>query len=138
MGPGFSVAGQLCLDDIARAAREGYRTIVKNRPEGEEPGQLGECEIRSAAEAAGLSFYVIAFSGAPPPAAVAETALLLERVEAPVLGYCRTGRRSIMAWAMAQALAGTKTPDQLIAIATDAGYDLERMRGALQTLAPKS
>ena len=43
-----------------------------------------------------------------------------------------------MAWALAQALAGARRPDEIIALAAKAGYDLEGARGALDTLAPKS
>lgn len=59
--PQFATAGQLTPTDIARAAAEGYRTIVANRPENEEPGQPSLAEMRTAAEAAGLSFHAIPF-----------------------------------------------------------------------------
>jgi len=32
----FAVAAQLGVSDISRAAAEGYRTIVVNRPDGED------------------------------------------------------------------------------------------------------
>lgn len=135
---GFSVAGQLEAGDIARAAAEGYRLIVINRPEGEEPSQPRAAEMKAEAEAVGLGFRSIPFSGLPPsPAVVAETAALLDGANGPVLAYCRTGRRSITAWAMAEALAGTRRPDEIIALALKAGYDLRGARGALETLAPR-
>jgi sulfide:quinone oxidoreductase len=125
------------LDDIARAGAEGYKVLVINRPEGEDPDQPKLAEIRAAAEAAGLQFHALPFTGPPPPAAVGETAQILEQAPGPVLAYCRTGRRSIMAWSMAEALAGNMSPDEIIAAATKAGYDLAGARGALDTLAPK-
>jgi sulfide:quinone oxidoreductase len=133
----FAVAAQLTQADVGRAAAEGYKTILNNRPEGEVPGQPRDAEIRAAAKAAGLSYRAIQFQGPPPPGAVAAMAALLEEAPAPVLAYCRSGRRSIMAWAMAQALAGDRRPDEIIALATKAGYDLAGARGALETLAPK-
>jgi uncharacterized protein (TIGR01244 family) len=135
--PHFAVAGQVTLDDIARAGAEGYKVLVINRPEGEDPDQPKLAEIRAAAEAAGLQFHALPFTGPPPPAAVGETAQILEQAPGPVLAYCRTGRRSIMAWSMAEALAGNMSPDEIIAAATKAGYDLAGARGALDTLAPK-
>ncbi len=123
---------------MARAAELGFKTIVNNRPDNEALGQPSGAEIRAAAEAAGLAFVDIPFSGRPPPAVVAETALLLEREAGPVLAYCRTGTRSINAWALATALAGTIRPNEIIALAEKAGYDLEGARGALETVAPKS
>lgn len=137
--PDFAVAAQLEPGDIARAAAEGYRTIVINRPEGEELGQPKVEAMRAEAEAAGVQFKAIPFSGLPPsPAVVAETAALLDEANGPVLAYCRTGKRSITAWAMAEALAGNRRPDQIIALAEKAGYDLSGARGALETLAPKA
>lgn len=137
--PDFSVAGQLDAGDIAQAAADGYRTIVANRPDREEPGQPSLAELKAAAEAAGLRFLAIPFSGGPPPpGVVAETAALLEDAPGPVLAYCRTGARSIMAWAMAQALSGARRPDEIIALAAKAGYDMEGARGALETLAPRT
>lgn len=136
--PDFAVASQLGTDDIARAAAEGFRTIISNRPDGEAPGQPSASEIKAAAEAAGLAFKQIPFSGLPPAPAVMETAQALDEANGPVLAYCRSGTRSITAWALAQALAGSHTPDEIIALAQKAGYDLSGARGALETLAPKA
>jgi uncharacterized protein (TIGR01244 family) len=136
--PDFSVAGQIDATDVARIAALGYKTLVNNRPDGEAPGQPAAEKIRAAAEAAGLVFYNLPYAGQPPPGVVGETADLLERAPGPVLAYCRTGTRSIKAWALAAALSGTKRPDEIIALAAKAGYDMEGARGALETLAPKS
>ncbi len=136
--PDFAVAAQLEPGDIARAAAEGFRTIVINRPDGEQPGQPLTGEMKAEADAAGVQFRAIAFQGLPPaPAIVAETAAMLDEANGPVLAYCRTGTRSITAWAMAEALAGNRRPDEIIALAKKAGYDLSGARGALETLAPK-
>lgn len=136
--PEFAVAGQIELVDIARAAAEGYAVLICNRPEGEDPGQPSEAEIKAAAEAAGLKYQSLPYTGQTPPGIVAETAMLLDETNGPVLAYCRTGKRSIMAWALAQALSGTRRPDEIIALAAKAGYDLGGARGALETLAPKT
>ncbi|HYD72618.1 MAG TPA: TIGR01244 family sulfur transferase [Candidatus Binatia bacterium] len=136
--PDFSVAGQIDATDVSRIAALGYKTIINNRPDREEPGQPSIAEIRAAAEGAGLRFHNLPFVGQAPPAVVAETASVLEQTPGPVLAYCRTGTRSIKAWALAAALSGTMRPDEIIALAGKAGYDLEGARGALVTLAPKS
>ncbi|MEZ5959509.1 MAG: TIGR01244 family sulfur transferase [Hyphomonadaceae bacterium] len=136
--PGFAVAQQLTLDDIARAATEGFRTIIANRPDGEAPGQPSASEIKAAAEAAGLAFKAIPFAGLPPAPVVMAMSEALAEANGPVLAYCRSGTRSITAWALAQALAGSHTPDEIIALAQKAGYDLSGARGALETLAPKA
>lgn len=133
----FSTAGQLTPDDIIRAAADGFTLVLNNRPDGEEPGQATGAEMKAAAEKAGLTYRAIPFQGMPPPGAVAETAMALDAAKGPVLAYCRTGTRSIKAWAMAQALAGARTPDELIALAVQAGYDLSGAREALEHLSPR-
>ncbi len=57
------------------------------------------------------------------------TARLLEAAEGPVLAYCKSGTRSILAWAMAQTASGTLRPDEALAMAAKAGYDLSGVRG---------
>jgi sulfide:quinone oxidoreductase len=136
--PAFAVTGQIRPADIPGVTAAGFRSLVNNRPDGEDLNQPGDGEIKAAAEAAGLAYRSVQFAGNPPPGAVAAMAETLEEAPAPVLAYCRSGRRSIMAWAMAQALSGARRPDEVIALAAKAGYDLEGARRALEMLAPKS
>lgn len=132
----FAIAAQLNAADIAYAAEEGFKLIVNNRPDGESLGQPAGAEIEAAAAALGLGYCAIPFTGSPPPGAVAATAGLLEEARGPVLAYCRSGARSLTAWAMAQALKGGYRPDELIALAAKAGYDLSGARTALDRLFP--
>lgn len=136
--PTFSVAGQLSAADMQRAADAGFKVAIKNRQEGEEPGQPTEADLHAAAVAAGLSFHSLPFAGAPPPVVVAETAALMEQTAGPILAFCRSGRRSILAWALAEALLGEASPDEILALAAGAGYDLGGAREALKSLAPRS
>jgi len=135
--PTFSVSGQLSIADIKRAADEGFKTIINNRLEHEEPGQPPEAQLRAASAAAGMAYYALGFSGPPPPAVVAETATLLDQVKTPILAYCRSGRRSATAWALATALSGAATPVEILALAATAGYDLSGAKEALEGLAPR-
>lgn len=136
--PTFSVAGQLTAADVQRAADAGFKVIIKNRPENEDPDQPSEAVMRAAARAAGLAYHALPFAGPPPPAVVAETATLMEQAPGSILAYCRSGRRSITAWALAEALSGAATPDEILAQAAAAGYDLSGAREALETLAPRN
>ena len=51
LSPGVSVAGRLDRADIDALAAAGVRTIINNRPDGEDPGQLPAAEARRIAEA---------------------------------------------------------------------------------------
>jgi uncharacterized protein (TIGR01244 family) len=134
--PDFAVAPQPSLADIAEAGQAGFKTLINNRPAAEEPAQPSGQEVEATARAVGLDYHGLPYSGAPPPALVAAMATLLEQAPKPVLAYCRSGMRSILAWALAQAFAGQRRPDEIIALAARAGYDLEPRRQALETLAP--
>lgn len=133
----FYVAGQLSAQDLKQAAGEGFRRVISNRPDGEAPGQMSSREAAKAAADAGLAYYSLPFSGPPPAEMIEATQALLDDGEGPTLAFCRTGTRSITVWALAQAKAGLKSPDELIELARAAGYDLSAQRPALERLAQR-
>ena len=59
LAPGLSVAGKLDRADIDALAAAGVRTIVNNRPDDEDPGQLPAAEARRLAEAHGIAWGVL-------------------------------------------------------------------------------
>jgi len=129
--PTLSVASQLTEADVDQAAREGFRAIINNRPDGEEPGQLSAGEMQALAAAHGMSFaHVPTVGGKISDGDVAGMADALMRLDGPVLAYCRTGTRSTTLWALTQ--AGAKRADELIATAARAGYDLSALRSRLE------
>ena len=60
----FSVAPQITPEDIPAIAAAGFRSIMCNRPDGEEPGQPHEALVAEAARAAGLEIVSVPFSSA--------------------------------------------------------------------------
>lgn len=99
----LSVAPQLTAGDVAEAARAGFRAIIDNRPDGEEPGQPTAAEIRDLAASHGMSFaHVPTLGGAVADEHVMQMAQTLARLDGPALAYCRTGMRSATLWALTQ------------------------------------
>lgn len=131
----ISVAPQIAVADMPGIAAAGFKTIVNNRPDDEEPGQPSGAEIQAAAEAAGLAYVAIPVTHAgfshPQLDAMADA---LGAARGPVLAYCRSGTRSCNLWALAAAKAG-RNPNLLMAQAEDAGYDLSPIRPMLDALA---
>ena len=125
----FATAPQLQPGDMAEAAARGYRVVICNRPDGEAPDQPSAEAMRSAAESAGLRFVRAPFAGMPQPAHVAAFAQALDEADGPVLAFCRSGTRSITAWALAQAEAG-RDRGELVELGRRAGYDLSAALGA--------
>ena len=101
--PDFSVSPQLRPEDLPLAKEAGYRAIVNNRPDGEEPGQPTSDAMRSAAERLGLRY---AYLPIPPGQFSAGQARALTRAIAeaggPVLAFCRSGARSTKLWELAR------------------------------------
>ena len=127
----FFVTPQIRDADIPAAAAKGFKVLIANRPDGEDPGQMPSADVRLAAEAAGLSFLSIPVRGAPGPEAVAQTAAAIAEAEGPILAYCRSGTRSVTLWAFATAQSGVMSTAEIIAAAKGAGYDLSAHARAL-------
>jgi len=130
--PALSVSPQLSEADIAQAARDGFRGIVDNRPDGEEPGQLSADQMEQLAASHGMAFaHVPVVAGKIGDEDVARMADVLARLDAPVLAYCRTGTRSTSLWALSQ--AGSMPAETILKTANNAGYDLAALRARLET-----
>jgi sulfide:quinone oxidoreductase len=129
--PGLSVSPQLSLADVGMARARGFRSIIVNRPDGEEPDQPSLAAIRQAAGAVGLAVAAIPVTpGKINDEDVDQFADALRRLEGPVLAYCRTGTRSATLWALAE--AKILTPDAVLDAAANAGYDLSQLRARLE------
>lgn len=120
----LSVSPQISVAQVAEAARLGFRTLINNRPDGEDPTQPSSAEVAAAAEAAGLAYFHIPVRGGPTPEQVATTQQVLDDAPGPVLAFCRSGTRSIVAWSLTQALSGARPREELVSLGKQAGYDL--------------
>jgi uncharacterized protein (TIGR01244 family) len=120
----LSVSPQISLDDVDEAARQGFRLIINNRPDGEEPGQPPSRAFEAAATAAGLAYVHIPVAGGPTPQQVETQHQVIAQSDGPTLAFCRSGTRSIVTWSLGEALAGDRSRDELVQLGREAGYDL--------------
>lgn len=128
-----SVAGQLTEADFAEVAARGFRAVVNNRPDGETPDQLPSGDAEAAAARAGLAYRfhpVTHPQAASDEASVAAFAKAVEELPHPVLFYCRSGSRCTTLWG--RAAAARLGVELTMAIAAEAGYDLEVFRDELE------
>jgi uncharacterized protein (TIGR01244 family) len=130
----LQVSPQIGFAEVAEAAAQGVTLIVNNRPEGESDDQTPGAEIEAAARAAGLAYVAIpvTHAGFSEPQVTAMAAAL-SGATGPVLAYCRSGTRSTLLWALAEASAGGD-PDALTNMAAKAGYDLGPVRPLMDML----
>jgi uncharacterized protein (TIGR01244 family) len=125
----FATAPQISVGDVAEAKRQGFTTIINNRPDGEAPDQPAGGEIAAAAHEQGLAYIHIPVRGGPGPAEVEAMQRALDAAEGPVLAFCRSGTRSIVTWSLAQAMSGAMERGELVRLGRNAGYDLSGALG---------
>lgn len=126
---------QIGLAEVAAAAEQGFALIVNNRPEGESDDQTPGDEIETAAKAAGLGYIAIPVTQAGfSEQQVKGMAEALAATDGPILAYCRSGTRSTLLWALAEASRGAD-PATLAAKAAEAGYDITPVRPMVDMLA---
>jgi uncharacterized protein (TIGR01244 family) len=125
----LSVSPQIALDDLGRAAAEGFVLVINNRPDDEEPGQPSSAQVEAAAKAAGLAYVHVPVRGGPNADQVEAVRHAVEAAEGPVLAFCRSGTRSIVTWSIGQAISGSEDRDTLVRLGAEAGYDLSGVLG---------
>lgn len=131
-----AVSGQLRPDDMAGIAAAGFVAVVNNRPDGEAMfGQPRTADIAKAAEAAGLAFLDLPFSGPrATPDQVRALADLLAAKPGKVVVYCKSGMRSTLLWGAA-ALAGGRPLADVLTAALRAGQNVEPVAEIMTNLA---
>jgi uncharacterized protein (TIGR01244 family) len=124
----LAVAPQPKLLDFQEFRRSGFATVVNNRPDGEDPTQLGSAVEAEAARSAGLGYVHIPVTATGMTEQDAR--LLKETIEqapGPVVAHCRSGARSFYLWV----LSGDLDPlsdDDLLAKASELGVDANAAR----------
>ena len=123
----FSAFGQVTASDLQQAVDQGFKSLIINRPDHEDPGQPTAQETTEAAEALGLDVrFIPLISGQLTMEHVEQTKAALAEMPKPILAHCRSGMRSTTLWALAS--KGELSADDIISAAANAGYDLSGLR----------
>lgn len=87
--------GQIEPQQVAQIQAQGFKTIINNRPDGEEPNQPLQTDIATEAQQAGLAYhYLPVVSGQLTREQVEQFAEIFNQAEKPVFMFCRSGNRS--------------------------------------------
>lgn len=133
---GIFVAGQIGPGDEPALRARGIATIINNRPDGEEAGQPTAGECRAAFEAAGFSYeHVPVTMQTLSPEVVDAFQQARRHAKGPVLAHCRSGMRSALLWALAEARYGERSAAEILGKAREAGFDLSSASGLLEQVA---
>ncbi|AUG53146.1 TIGR01244 family sulfur transferase [Thalassospira marina] len=119
----LTVSPQVPLEAIPAIADAGFKTIMCNRPDQEDPGQPSFDEIRAKAEECGLeTVFLPVVSGNVQEADADAFGDVLAKATKPVFAYCRTGTRCTILWSLAS--ANSLTTSEIVSAAAKAGYDM--------------
>lgn len=103
----YAVGPQILPSDVATLAGQGFRTVICNRPDGEEPDQPLAAALSAACEEHDLAFHYLPFDAKQITKELVDGFReALAASEGPVFAYCRTGQRSAFIWSAADE-AGT-------------------------------
>ena len=102
------VSNQIAPADVAALQSEGVTMIVNNRPDGEDVGQPTSAEIEAAARDAGIAYrHVPIARGMGPTDIEAMRDAMHSAGGGTLFAFCRSGNRSVLAWAVAKSEDGT-------------------------------
>ena len=129
----FHVSPQIDNIDLEEAAKEGFQVVISNRPDGEMFGQASMANVKAMSVELGMAFGAVPIAGPPSEDDVKDMSDLLDEAKGKkVLAYCRTGTRSTILWALAQAKDGVMDVDKIISLAAEAGYDISNLKGRME------
>lgn len=116
-------ARQLSLAEVEEAAREDYKSLMINRPDGEgdEQPTSAETEAKARGNSMRTSYGPVA-PGKISDDDVAYFERALSELPKPVPDCFKTGTRTAALWALAN--ASKKSGPDIVAIGKAAGYDL--------------
>jgi uncharacterized protein (TIGR01244 family) len=124
----LAVAPQPKLLDFQELKRQGFTTVVNNRPDGEDPNQLGSAAEAEAARAAGLGYVHIPVTATGMTEDDARRLKeAIEQAPGPVVAHCRSGARSFYLWVLSGDL-DSHTDAELLAKAAELGVDTNAAR----------
>ena len=134
LSPDYSVTPQIVIEDVATIVNAGFKSVICNRPDQENPVPCQIEAIKAVALAAGLEFAENVFdSNSFGSDKVERQTELLKQMPGPVLAYCASGNRCSVIWAFS--LASTLEIDTILEATTHAGYQLSHLRPQLENLA---
>ena len=130
----YSVSPQIEVCDVPSIMQAGFKSVICNRPDQENPEPRQIEAIKAAVEATRMEFAENVFDPSSfGPDKIERQAELLAQLPSPVFAYCASGNRCSIVWAFAQ--AGRIATDTILDATTQAGYQLAHLRPQLEMLA---
>ncbi len=99
----LSTAPQASPEDMVLVAKQGFASVMNNRPDFEHDADQPTAQsVADAAHVAGMEFYDLPFSASRvTPELLVQFAQVVGQAKKPILLYCRSGARSTAIYRMA-------------------------------------
>ena len=134
ISPEYSVSAQICADNLADIVAAGFKSIICNRPDTENPANLQIETLKLRITAAGLDFAENVFDSSTfGMDKIDRQSQLLVEMCGPVLAYCASGHRCCIIWAFAK--AGIIETNAILEATEAAGFQLSHLRPQLEARA---
>ena len=125
----LSVATQPPLEAFAEIAGLGFKSVINNRPDGEEATQPDSASEEAAARQHGMDYRQIPIrSGAIGADDIEAFQAAIADMPGPVLAHCRSATRSLNLFAIGEVLAGRMRSADLGPLGERTGIDLTGAR----------
>lgn len=133
---GFAITDAVSPEDLDEVARRGFRSVICNRRPGEAEDHPDDRPLKARAAELGLEWRCIpVIPGEYSEDDIAAFGEALETLPAPILAFCKTGKRAVHLWARARSQGESCDIPALLAAARAAGHDLEEHRPHLEAAA---
>ena len=127
-----SVSEQITSSDLQLLVDSGVQLVINNRPDGEEENQPTSQSIEQAALSLGLEYIYMPIANRNIPNDAIEAFESCMNGDKTIHAYCRTGTRSSLVWAMAQAKNSTSV--DIINLAKTVEIDLTAIEDKLNEI----
>ncbi|MBV1707892.1 MAG: TIGR01244 family phosphatase [Hyphomicrobiales bacterium] len=136
LAPHLAVAPQISPADLPDLARQGFKSIICNRPDHEGGGQPSFASVAAAAKAAGLqAVHLPVRPGAFGEREARAFASHVKSLPQPILAYCASGNRAGTLFKMSEKVAAASKGAAKLATGGQISHDIVILGGGAAGLA---
>ena len=131
---GIYLTDQIRPSDFRQITRLHIATIVDMRPDGEARDQISSQNVEELSQQQGIMFsYIPVPHGDIPSSDVDKLSSVLSNGKRPILLYCRTGKRAIRTFCLAEASRKEgHNEEELVRIARESGFSIDDIHEKLK------
>ncbi|MGO7052883.1 bifunctional sulfur transferase/dioxygenase Blh [Rhizobium ruizarguesonis] len=120
----LSVSPQPSIEDIQSLRDKGFKALINNRPDDEDPSQPGTQAESQEAKHCGLSYaFVPVTAGTITEADIRAFQRAVDKSDGPVFAHCKTGTRSLSLYLIGEVLDGRMPADEVVEFGRSRGFD---------------